>query len=421
MMPFLCCTRRPAALVPALLVLVLLPGTSPALTFPLPPPGEAVVGELQQDRTRYEDTLSDVARKYDVGYSEMVAANPGVDPWLPGEGTDVTVPTRFILPPGPRKGIVINIAEMRLYYYPAGKKVVITHPIGIGREGWGTPVGSGTILDKVKGPSWTPPPSIRAEHAERGDILPAVVPAGPNNPLGAYAMRLSIPGYLIHGTNKPFGVGMRVSHGCIRLYPEDIESLFGQIPPGTSVRIINEPYKAGWQNLVLYLEAHAPLTEHVQAIGDSLTPMTNVVISAQGDAPVYVDWDKARTLAEQHTGIPMPLAIVGPELQPAASPPPEPAAGTQEAAADAEAEPATGWMLQLGSFRQRLNVERIRQTITEMRLPLRIEDDTIDGMQRILVGPFTSHDEALAVSTRVRNQLGIEPLLMPSANKPKES
>lgn len=227
--------------------------------------GSDVVGELQVIRARYEDTFVDIARAYGLGYDELVQANPGIDPWLPGAGTPVLLPTRFILPDAPREGLVLNIGTKRIFYFPKATPgtvpEVITHPVGIGREGWATPLGLTKVVAKVKDPVWTVPASIRKEHAEAGDPLPARVPAGPDNPLGAYALRLGFPSYLIHGTNKPAGIGMRVSHGCVQLFPEDIERLFAMVPVGTKVRIVNQPQLVGWDQGNLYLEAHPALED----------------------------------------------------------------------------------------------------------------------------------------------------------------
>ncbi len=199
-------------------------------TFPFDPQTTAVVGTLQVTIATHEDTLPDIARRFNLGYDEVVRANPGVDPWLPGEGTRIVLPTQFVLPDAPREGLVVNLAALRIYYFPKPAKgeqrVVVTLPIGIGKVGWATPEGATKIVSKRKDPVWTPPASVRKEHAAEGDILPARVPAGPDNPLGAFAMNLGWPSYLMHGTNKPAGVGMRASHGCIRLYPEDIATLF---------------------------------------------------------------------------------------------------------------------------------------------------------------------------------------------------
>ena len=204
--------------------------------FTLTAAGQSVVGEPQVVFAREADTLSDLARAYGLGFDELTAANPGVDPWLPGEGTPVVLPTQYVLPRDLREGIVLNIATKRLFYFPAGADgeppQVYSYPIGIGRVGWETPLGETTIVAKAKDPSWWVPASVRKEHAEMGDPLPRVVPPGPDNPLGHRVLKLDMPGYLIHGTNQPYGVGMRVSHGCVRLYPENIEFLYNLVGIG---------------------------------------------------------------------------------------------------------------------------------------------------------------------------------------------
>ncbi len=278
--------------------------TSAALTFSLPPEGEDLVGELIELKTRYEDTFSDIARGHDMGFREVSQANPGVDAWLPGEGTEIFVPQLFILPDVPREGVVINLAELRLYYYPKDQAQVITYPLGIGREGWGTPEGATHVIRKRAHPSWYVPESIRQEHQKMGDPLPEVMPPGPDNPLGEYAVYLGMRGYLLHGTNKPYGVGMRVSHGCIRLYPEDIEEFFRQIPVNTPVRIINRPYKAGWRDGQLYVEAHPPLNEQIKVEGRNHTGLVTAMITKLGEDRRQPDWDILQTIARDQTGIP---------------------------------------------------------------------------------------------------------------------
>lgn len=274
-----------------------------ALTFSLPAAGDDLIGEIKSVETRYEDTLYTIARKHDLGFLEIKEANPGVDPWLPGKGTRIVLPTRFILPPGPRKGIVINLAELRLYYYPAESGKVITYPLGIGREGWSTPTGHTRITQKTHKPSWYPPESIRTEAAAEGKILPKVVAPGPDNPLGEYALSLSLSNYLIHGTNKPYGVGMRVSHGCVRLYPEDIEELYSIVKVGVPIRIVNLPYKAGWSEGRLYIEAHTPLSEQLSE-GQNFTPMVKAVLSALKDKKFKPDWETMRLATLNKLGIP---------------------------------------------------------------------------------------------------------------------
>ena len=275
------------------------------------------MGIVQIATARQEDTLPDLARRYDLGYEEIVAANPGMDPWLPGEGAQVVLPTQFVLPDVPREGLVVNLAAMRLFYYPkpgAGEPPgVITHPIGIGREGWRTPQGTLHITEKIVQPTWTVPASVRREHAKKGDPLPPVVPPGPDNPLGEFAMRLSLPNYLIHGTNQPWGVGLRVSHGCVRLYPEDIARLFPEVPKGTRVTIVNQPYVAGWRNGQLYLEAHPPLAEEAKRWGKSLKPMKQALAKKAAGAG-DVNWDKARKVAHEARGIPIPVSPDSPDF-----------------------------------------------------------------------------------------------------------
>ena len=293
------------------------PPSSPSDSFLLPPEGTDVVGIVQVASARHEDTLSDIARRYDLGYEEIVAANPDVDPWLPGEGTRVVLPTQFVLPDAPREGLILNLAAMRLFYYPVPgvdkPPTVFTYPVGIGREGWQTPQGTARITEKIVQPVWTVPASVRREHAKMDDPLPPVVPAGPENPLGAFAMRLSFPSYLIHGTNQPWGVGLRVSHGCVRLYPEDIARLFPAVPEGTQVTIVNQPYVAGWRNGQLYLEAHPPLAEEAKRWGKSLKPMEQVLAKKAAGAGA-VNWDKARKIAHEARGIPIPVSPDSPDF-----------------------------------------------------------------------------------------------------------
>ena len=211
--------------------------------FTLESPNQSVIGEPQIVHTSAENTFSDLAREYGLGYDEIVAANPDIDPWLPGDETPVLLPTQYVLPDLPHRGLILNIASKRLFYFPEvaeGEPVqVLTYPIGIGRVGWKTPLGDTTVTAKAKDPSWWVPASVRKEHAEMGDPLPSVVPPGPDNPLGHRVLKLDMPGYLIHGTNQPYGVGMRVSHGCVRLYPENIETLYELVAVGEPVTIID--------------------------------------------------------------------------------------------------------------------------------------------------------------------------------------
>jgi len=286
-----------------------------AATFELPPEGEDVIGEISFVVASEADTLLDIARRHGLGYNEITRANPDVNPWLPREGTYVILPTRYVLPKAPRRGLVLNIPQMRLFYFiePKGGQPgkVVTHPMGIGREYLGTPYGRTSITTKRKDPTWYPPESIRKARAEQGTPLPAFVPPGPSNPLGKFAMNFAMPGYLIHGTNKPWGIGRRVSHGCIRLYPEDIESLFQLVPIGTPVEIVHQPNVAGWRQGQLYLQTFQPLSEHEQML-DEQTEMMQVVLEKVGEEE-SIDWSRAMTVLQKKSGIATPILEGAPD------------------------------------------------------------------------------------------------------------
>ena len=299
------------------------------VSYTLKNPGDSMVGVMETVQARHEDTLPDIARANGLGFREIKLANPGVDTWLPGQGTEIMLPTRYVLPGAPKVGIVLNIPEMRLYYYPpqdtGQASEVITHPIGVGRQGWATPYLDTRIIQKKTRPSWYPPESIRKEHAEMGDPLPKRVPPGPKNPLGNYMMRLGMPEYIIHGTNKPFGIGMRVSHGCIRLYPENIKSLYQQVTLNTPVRIVNQPYKVGRLEDKIYLEAHPYLEEDTEQFEGNLTSVVEMLIDITGERGYQVDWDLVKTVITESNGIPVEIGQVlaedpeGPEKQEVAS------------------------------------------------------------------------------------------------------
>jgi L,D-transpeptidase ErfK/SrfK len=315
----------------AFLLALLTTGLARAEVYELPPDGYDVIGALSSVSARYEDTLVDIARRHGLGYQDIVRANPTVNVWVPGEGTEVLLPTRFVLPPGPREGLVLNLAEYRMYYFPPAKPgqpaYVYTYPMSIGRMDWETPLGKTKIVAMAKDPAWYPPESVREEHAADGDPLPRIVPPGPENPLGSRALRLGLPGYLIHGTNRPAGVGMRVSHGCIRMFPEDIEFLFQHVRVNTPVRIINAPVKLGWNGDALVAEIHpllesrqlplegspqqvekldadtAPLVEVAES-KDPLTQVTEQFIAVTAERAGQLDWHSIESLVERSNGIP---------------------------------------------------------------------------------------------------------------------
>jgi len=259
-----------------------------------------------------KDTLIKIARNFNISFADILSANDvNMDPWIPEKGKKLLIPKSHILPFGKRNGILINIGDLRLYYYEDGK-LIDSFPIGIGRSGWETPLGKAKVIKKKKDPIWIPPESVRKEDPS----LPKVVAAGEDNPLGNRAIYLSMPSYLIHGTNKPYGVGMRVSHGCIRLYPEDIEILYELVNEGTKVNIINQPIKAGWNSNKLYIEVHilpdyVTSSEEKEVIKNTdLYPQAyEIVQKAAGLDITKVDWNKVNEAVKQAKGIPTDIMI----------------------------------------------------------------------------------------------------------------
>jgi L,D-transpeptidase ErfK/SrfK len=330
----------PVAMLPLLLVLAgcsLMDGpwapkpppAPPAPVVPQDPPPQAMhrfeidherddlIGAIQVTKASKEDTLSDIARRFNVGYEEIVRANPKVDPWLPGEGREIIVPTQQLLPNAPREGVVINVAAMRMYYFPkrkpGEKQVVYTHPIGIGKVGWATPEGTTRVVRKAKDPTWRPGPGVRAEHKKNGEILPAVVPPGPDNPLGTRAMYLGWPQYLIHGTNKPYGVGLRSSHGCIRMYPEDVEMIYEYVQTGEKVTVVNQPFVFGWHDGQLYMQSFDVLEDdprdwkkaQKRLLSRSLANRIQKELKARNET---VNWDLISKFAHDPRGIPVSVS-----------------------------------------------------------------------------------------------------------------
>ena len=308
------------------------PATAPPPAPPAPPPqplpvanqrftlapDQDVVGVVQVVTVGKDDTLTDIARRFNVGYEEILRANPKVDPWLPGEGREVVIPSQFILPDAPRTGIVINIPAMRIFYYPPVKHgehpVVITHPIGIGKVGWRTPEGVTKIVRAQRDPTWRVPVSVRKEHHDNGEDLEPVIGPGPDNPLGKYAFYLQWPSYLIHGTNTPAGVGLRSSHGCIRLYPEDIEQFFATVPVGTQVRVVNQPFLFGWRDGQLYMQPYDVLEDDSRDWQNAQKKLLSKSLAARLQQEVkahhqQVDWNLVSGLAHSPRGVPVPVTL----------------------------------------------------------------------------------------------------------------
>ncbi len=368
-----------------------------------------VIGRMYYTRVQNEETLRDIARAYDLGYDDIAAANPGVDPWTPEAGERVILPLAHVLPDGPREGIVINLAARRLFYYPPAvegdPQRVITHPIGIGREGWSTPLGKTEVAQKHVSPPWTVPASIRRERAAEGDPLPAVVPPGPDNPLGTHALRLGWSSILIHGTNKPAGIGMRVSHGCIQLYPEDIVTLFADVPVGTPVTVVDQPYLVGNGPGGLLLEAHMPATAAKRKKGVAAVEQAIEAVEAREPAAerIPVDNERAMAYAGQQVGYPLPIAADTPS---ASSYLAELPAAPLLTAPDPAPIPKDGdWYVDLGSFEDERGARRLVAMLNYQGPPIPAQRLEQGGQYQVLAGPYLSRAAALAVVKRIKRDL----------------
>lgn len=297
-------TGTPFAIV-ALLGILLIPDPAWALRCFILSPGKTLYGTTRWVQVNEEDTLLDIARDLGLGYNQIVAANPGIDPWVPAQGSLVRVPLALVLPrERPNSGIVVNLAEMRLYFFfsHGGHDYLLTAPIGIGTEGFLTRLGTYTIKSKTANPTWVVPPSIRQAEPD----LPAEVPPGPDNPLGDYALRLSDMLYAIHGTNKPWGIGRRVSHGCIRMYPEDIAELFPMVPVGTTVRVIYEPIKIGWAEEKFWVQVFDDFDDRIGNPVVRIMEELDHHETAMG--PLAVDFSALVRALNEKTGVPMAVA-----------------------------------------------------------------------------------------------------------------
>jgi L,D-transpeptidase ErfK/SrfK len=268
-----------------------------------------IIGEPVTYRTDEDDSLLDLARHFDVGYVAMIAANPVLDPWAPGAGKDIVIPSQHIVPQAPHEGIVVNIAEMRLYYFPVKDGTPETYPLGIGEEGSETPGGETRVARKQANPTWY---RTKNEMAAK-PWAPKIVPPGPDNPLGAYALYLGWPSYLIHGTDDWRGVGRRDSRGCIRMYPEDIERLFREVRIGTRVTVVNQPVKFAWAGDQLYMEVHPTPQQADQLEFDNIdtyvdpSGLSKTILAVARTAAGRLNWAAIRQAANDRNGIPVQI------------------------------------------------------------------------------------------------------------------
>jgi len=271
-----------------------------ASVYNLPAPDSRLIGKQTTHEAIKGDYFQAIAENYNVGFFALLAANPNVDPFLLEPGSNIIIPKQMLLPYGKREGIVINLAELRLYYYPKGEKLVYVFPVGIGRQGLKTPNLTSIIGDKRKDPIWRPTKSMRERYfTEHGREMAKEVPAGPNNPFGKYALRIGTSEYLLHGTNKRFGIGMRASSGCIRMYEHDIEWLYNNITVGTPIRILEQPIKMSYEHEGKMIELHSPLTP--DGMSEAKLTMTSAVKSFVGSNNEMLE--QVSELLEQPQGI----------------------------------------------------------------------------------------------------------------------
>jgi L,D-transpeptidase ErfK/SrfK len=371
-----------------------------------------VLGRLGGITLKRGDTLPDIARHFSLGINSIRAANPGVDVWVPMAGEHIVLPLSFILPEASRKGIVINLAAMRLYYFKNDGSLlaVSTFPVGIGTVERPTPMGHMYITRKKARPTWYVPPSIAADHRKKGDPLPSMVPPGPLNPLGEHALYLSKPGYLIHGTNKPASVGLRATNGCIRLYPEDIKRLYDTTVLQTPVKIVNQPYLIGQRDGVVYLEAHAPFETSGTAALTKAYAKLKIIQKGTGHA---LDWDKVKKVVDEARGIPVPISSIGPGGKTAVAETtrlrhPGKLSGqpqVPEFRTDA-------WYVLAANFRDKVDARRLAAIINHQgpQIPARVL--SISDRHRVLAGPFHNKGEASDAAKRMRIDLEIDGILV---------
>jgi L,D-transpeptidase ErfK/SrfK len=372
-----------------------------------------VIGRLAFVRLEKGDTLPDIARHFSLGINAISAANPGVDVWAPEAGERIMLPLSFILPDAVRKGIVINLASMRLFHFKGGSKLpaVSTYPIGVGTEERPSPMGQMYVARKMFRPTWHVPASIAEDHRKKGDPLPAVVPPGPLNPLGEYALYLSKSTYLMHGTNKPSSIGLRATNGCLRLYPENVKKLYEQTPVNTPVSIVNQPYLIGQRNGVVYMEVHAPMENlDTDELGKIYAKLRNI----EKKSARTLDWKKVKETLAEARGIPVPLF----EIRQGSG---------KEAAEDIEVnhpdklygrpeipEMKMGaWYVLAANLRDEINAARLAAIINHQgpQIPARVLSKNGDSY-RVIAGPFNNLREAKDAIKRLKIDLEIEGILI---------
>jgi len=379
--------------------------------------GADVIGRLASVRLEKGDTLPDIARHFSLGSNEISAANPGVDVWVPEAGERIILPLSFVLPDALRKGIVINLAAMRLFQFrgDSNSPAVSTYPVGIGSAERPTPRGQMTVKRKVVRPTWHVPASIAEDHRKKGDPLPAEIPPGPLNPLGEYALYLSEPSYLIHGTNKPSSIGLNATNGCIRLYPEDVKKLYEKTPVNTPVRIVNQPYLIGQRKGVVYMEVHAPLDDS-DAV--ELDKMYAKLKHIEKKSARKLDWRKVEETLAEARGIPVPISEI------------RQGSGKETAKVIEVKHPVKlygkpeipklkmdAWYVLAASLPDRIDAERTAAIINHQgpQIPARVLSKS--DRYRVIAGPFNDISEARDAVQRLKIDLEIDGLLIEPPGK----
>lgn len=368
---------------------------------------DEVLGELATVPLDEGDTFSDIARHYGLGYQQITEANPEYDPWTPPASTKVLLPLRFILPDAPRKGVVINLANMRLFHF-SGKSSLTTYPVGIGREGRASPLGAMTVDRKTPNPTWYVPESIRRDHAKKGDPLPSVVSPGPDNPLGAFALYLSRPSYLIHGTNKPFSIGVRASNGCIRLYPEDIQVLFRDVKEKSQVRIVNQPYLVGISGNAVYLEAHQPHEElNAKQARAAASAKLKKIEKMQG---IKLNWGLIAQVMDEARGIPVAVGKPGtvtPDYAAGAVTLSHPSRLTGQPGPVDAANNGQSWYVRAATTEDSNSADKLAAVLNHMgpRIPARAVAKS--GRYEVLAGPYADAKTAKQAAKQLRIEMEI--------------
>ena len=379
--------------------------------------GDDVIGRLAALRLERGDTLPDIARHFSLGVNAISAANPGVDVWVPEAGQRILLPLGFILPDAPRKGIVINLAAMRLFQFKGDSQslAVSTYPLGVGTVERPSPIGQMYVARKATRPTWHVPASIAEDHRKKGDPLPPKVLPGPENPLGEYALYLSKPSYLIHGTNKPASIGLRATNGCIRLYPEDIKKLYESTPVKTPVCFVSQPYLLGQCNGVVYMEIHAPPEELDTVEFDKIyTKLRNI----EKESGRTLDWSKVKKVLAEARGIPVPIFEIRQRSEKESAKVieikhPEKLYGRPEIP-ELQME---AWYVLAADVRGEIDALRIAAMINHQgpQIPARVLSKS--DSYRVIAGPFNNISEAKVAVKRLKIDLEIDGILIEPVKK----